>query len=68
MKSTFNFERSPIIFIATFIYEIISILDVGSFLYLILDRLDEVRKPSSDRNKEYIFKKTIENNVIHDLL
>ena len=43
LKSTFDFEKGPIMLLATLIYAIISILGVGSFMTPILDKLEVSR-------------------------
>lgn len=47
LKSTFDFDKGPIMLIVTLIYAFISILGVGSFMNPILDRLDVVSKSTS---------------------
>jgi NhaP-type Na+/H+ or K+/H+ antiporter len=66
LKSTFDFEKGPIMLIATLIYAIISILGVGSFMTPILDRLD-VGRQSNAHNKQDNIIRTINNHVIHDV-
>jgi len=44
MKSSFDFEKGPIMLIVTLIYAFISILLVGSLLYPILTKLDVCNK------------------------
>lgn len=46
LKSTFDFEKGPVMLITTLIYAFISILLVGSFMNPILERLN-VRQPPS---------------------
>ena len=40
LKSTFDFEKGPIMLVVTLIYAFISIVGVGSFMKIILQRLD----------------------------
>ena len=47
LKSTFDFEKGPIMLIVTLIYAFLSILGVGSFMNPILERLDVRAKPST---------------------
>jgi NhaP-type Na+/H+ or K+/H+ antiporter len=46
LKSSFDFEKGPIMLIVTLIYAFISILVVGSFMNSILDKLDVSDKSS----------------------
>jgi len=46
LKSSFDFEKGPIMLIVTLIYAFISILVVGSFMNTILDKLDVSDKSS----------------------
>lgn len=47
LKSTFDFEKGPIMLIVTLIYAFVSILGVGSLMNPILNKLDVSNKPSS---------------------
>lgn len=40
LKSTFDFEKGPIMLIVTLIYAVISIVGVGSFMNTILEKFD----------------------------
>lgn len=46
LKSTFDFEKGPIMLIVTLIYAFISILGVGSFMSPILEKLQVSRRVS----------------------
>lgn len=46
LKSTFDFEKGPIMLIDTLIYAFVSILIVGSLMNPVLTRLDVSNKPS----------------------
>ena len=47
LKSTFDFEKGPIMLIVTLIYAFISILGVGSFMSPILEKLEVSRRVSN---------------------
>lgn len=40
MKSSFDFEKGPIMLIVTLLYAFISILLIGTILYPVLNKLD----------------------------
>jgi NhaP-type Na+/H+ or K+/H+ antiporter len=40
LKSTFDFEKGPIMLVVTLIYAFMSILGVGSFMNVILEKMD----------------------------
>ena len=48
LKSTFDFEKGPIMLIVTLIYCFISILGVGSFMGTLLERLNVSNSVTSD--------------------
>lgn len=47
LKSTFDFEKGPIMLIVTLIYAFLSIIVVGSLMNPILDRMGVSKQPSS---------------------
>jgi NhaP-type Na+/H+ or K+/H+ antiporter len=64
LKSTFDFEKGPIMLIATLIYAFLSILGVGSFMTPILDKIGVTRDNTTSSKQDAIIK-TINNHVIH---
>jgi NhaP-type Na+/H+ or K+/H+ antiporter len=64
LKSTFDFEKGPIMLIATLIYAFLSILGVGSFMTPILDKIGVTRDHTTSSKQDAIIK-TINNHVIH---
>jgi NhaP-type Na+/H+ or K+/H+ antiporter len=64
LKSTFDFEKGPIMLIATLIYAFLSILGVGSFMTTILDKIGVTRDHTTSSEQDAIIK-TINNHVIH---
>ena len=64
LKSTFDFEKGPIMLIATLIYAFLSILGVGSFMTPILDKIGVTRESTPSSKQDAIIK-TINNHVIH---
>jgi NhaP-type Na+/H+ or K+/H+ antiporter len=64
LKSTFDFEKGPIMLIATLIYAFLSILGVGSFMTPILDKIGVTRDSTTSSKQDAIIK-TINNHVIH---
>lgn len=65
LKSTFDFEKGPIMLIATLIYAFLSILGVGSFMTPILDKIGVTRERDTPSSKQDAIIKTINNHVIH---
>ena len=65
LKSTFDFEKGPIMLIATLIYAFLSILGVGSFMTPILDKIGVTRERDTPSSKQEAIIKTINNHVIH---
>jgi NhaP-type Na+/H+ or K+/H+ antiporter len=65
LKSTFDFEKGPIMLIATLIYAFLSILGVGSFMNPILDKIGGVTRENNTSSKQDAIIKTINNHVIH---
>jgi NhaP-type Na+/H+ or K+/H+ antiporter len=50
LKSTFDFEKGPVMLIVTLIYAFISILGVGSCMSPILERLEVNKKKPNRRS------------------
>ena len=63
LKSTFDFEKGPIMLIVTLIYAVISIVGVGSFMNTILEKFDVSDKSFKTTSATTAIIKSLNNQV-----
>lgn len=63
LKSTFDFEKGPIMLIVTLIYAVISIVGVGSFMNTILEKFDVSDKSVKTTSATTAIIKSLNNQV-----
>ena len=67
LKSTFDFEKGPVMLIVTLIYAFVSILGVGSAMSPILEKLEVSKKPASTDGRRSSIVKQVNNHDIAEL-